>query len=115
MVAHSPEVRLIQESRGGVEVHLRWRYHRQRRADFFRFVYDSADPAIEPFITDDIKLSSYDGQTFGVKLDAPLALLGLRGREGGVRIDLVAEYAIQNNRFGNAVVGGLGVTVPVEQ
>jgi len=42
-------------------------------------------------------------------------LTSLRGRHGGVRVDLLAEYVIQDNRFGNAVVGGLGITVPVER
>ncbi len=113
MLAHSPELRLVQEWPAGMAVHLRWRYHRQDPADFFRFIYDDGDPAVQPYLTDDVKLSGFDTQTFGVKVEAPLHLLGLRGPQGGVRVDLLAEYVIQNNRFGDAVIGGLGVTVPV--
>jgi hypothetical protein len=110
MLAHSG-LRLIQVAhRSGC--HLRWRYHRQDRR-LFRSIYDGSDPAVQPYLTDDVKLSAYDTQTFGLKVDVPWALLGVRGPQGDVRVDLLAEYVIQNNRYGNAVVGGLGVTVPV--
>jgi hypothetical protein len=116
MVAHSPELRVIQEIRNGFEVHLRWRYHHQSRADFFKDVYDSGDPAVEPFLTDDVKLSAYDTHVIGVKLDSPLAAIGLCSRQTqGVRVDFTAEYVVQHNRYGNAFVGGLGLTVPVNQ
>jgi len=114
MVAHSPEVRVIQEWKNGLAVHLRGRYHRQSRADFYRAVYDSSDPALFPYLTDDVKLSHFDAYTAGVKVEAPLALFGVCGPHADVRVDLLAEYVVQHNRFGNAFVGGLGVTVPVE-
>lgn len=112
--AHTPEVRVIQELPRGIEAAGRFRYHRQTRADFYKSVYDSNDPTIEPFLTDDPKLSAFDGQTLGLKLEGPLSALGATGIRGGVRLSGVVEYVRQDNRFGNAVVAIFGFTVPFE-
>lgn len=112
LAAHTPEVRLIQELPREVEATARFRYHRQSGADFYKRVYDSNDPAVEPFLTDDPKLSSFDGQTYGVKVEGPLAALGFEGERARVRASALFEYVNQNNRFGNAVVAVFGITVP---
>ena len=110
--AHTPEVRLIQELPREVEATLRFRYHRQGSADFYKGVYDSNDPTVEPFLTDDPKLSRFAGQTYGVKIEAPLSALGIEDRRADVRASATFEYVAQNNRFGDAIVAILGVVVP---
>lgn len=112
--AHTPEVRVIQEIGADVLVHARFRYYRQTAADFFKTIYDSNDPDVEPYLTDDIKLSEFTGRTLGIKVDTSLGALGVSGDLAKVRADIVLEHVTQNNRFGNAIVGMFGVTVPFE-
>jgi hypothetical protein len=114
IVAHTPEVRAIKTLAAGVTAHARYRYHRQGAADFFKDVYDTADPMVEPFITDDVKLSAFTTHTLGVKLESALGVLGAQGWLARARADVVFEYTIQNNRFGNAVAGQLALTIPFE-
>jgi hypothetical protein len=112
LMAHTPEIRLIQDIRSGLDIHIRYRYHRQTGADFYQPVYDSSDPSIEPFLTDDIKLSSFDGHTYGLAVESTLAHLGASGALALIRAKLSLDYAVQNNRFGNAVIGQFGIAMP---
>jgi hypothetical protein len=116
IVAHSPELRVIQAVRGDVDVHVRWRYHKQSQAEFYKDVYDTGDPEMQPFLTDDVKLSNYDTHTIGFKVDAPLTALGICSRQTrDMRVDVVGEYVVQNNRYGDAFVAGLGLTIPMKR
>ena len=112
--AHTPELRVVQELGEDIVVHGRFRYYRQTAADFFEDIYDTNDPAIEPFLTDDTTLSEFTGNTVGVKIEGRLSALGMSGSLRNVRADVVVEHVTQNNRFGNAIVGMVGVTVPFE-
>ncbi|HUH01722.1 MAG TPA: DUF3570 domain-containing protein [Kofleriaceae bacterium] len=112
IVAHTPEVRAIQSLPREAELALRFRYHRQSRAEFFRTVYDTNDPTMQPFLTDDVKLSAFDGQTYGTRLEAPLSALGVRGERADIRASASFEYVVQNNRFGDAVIAEFAITVP---
>jgi hypothetical protein len=114
ITAHTPELRWIQDLSPRLALHLRYRYYRQGAADFYKDIYDSNDPAIEPWITDDTKLSAFSTQTFGVKADAALALFGVGGAAGRWRVDAVLEYITQDNRYGDAVVGQVAFTIPFE-
>jgi hypothetical protein len=115
VVGHTPEVRLVQELSPRLEVHLRYRYHRQNRADFYKTIYASADPAIEPYLTDDVKLDRLYTHTVGGKLDVALALLGLRGGLlTGARVQLSTEYIDQSSYYGNAVSAQLAISFPFE-
>ncbi len=112
ILGHTPEVRWIQELASELFVHARYRFHTQNRADFFRRVYNTGDPLLEPFITDDPKLGALATHTIGSKLELGLGLLGLGGRAGGIRAELAIDYLIQDTRYGNALQALLGVTVP---
>jgi hypothetical protein len=112
--AHTPELRLVQGLGGGAELRLRYRYYRQTRADFFKDIYDSADPAVEPFLTDDPKLSAFETQTFGALLAAPLSLLGAGGSLAAVRVEGLVEHVAQTSRFGDAFIAQVAITVPLE-
>jgi hypothetical protein len=114
ITAHTPEVKLIQELATDMDLHVRFRYHRQSKAEFFKTIYNSSDPMVEPYLTDDVKLGNYSTQAYGLKLDSTLEALGFQGSWSNVRADLSFEYVVQHNRFGNAVVGQLAFTVPFE-
>jgi hypothetical protein len=114
IVGHTPEARLVQRLPREIDIGLRFRYHRQGGADFFQTIYDSNDPAVQPFLTDDVKLSAFDGQTYGTRFEAPLSALGVRGSRADIRAGAVVEYVVQNNRFGNALIAEVAVTVPFE-
>ncbi|RMH42728.1 MAG: DUF3570 domain-containing protein, partial [Deltaproteobacteria bacterium] len=52
--AHTPEIRLVQDVARDVSVRLRYRYHRQSAAFFYRDIYDR----LERYRTDDPKLGA---------------------------------------------------------
>jgi hypothetical protein len=111
---HTPEARVVQQVPGGVDVHLRYRLHHQSRADFYRSTYATADPEVEPYLTDDVKLSRLTTHTIGGKVDLPLALLGATGELRAARAEALVEYIVQSTYYGNAVVAQVAVTVPFE-
>jgi hypothetical protein len=114
LTAHTPELRLIQEASDGVEMTVRYRYHWQSAADFFRLSYPSNDTMEFPFVTDDVKLSAFTSHTLGVKFAVRGDVIGLTGRLEEARGELVLEYIDQNNRFGNAVLANAALIVPFE-
>jgi hypothetical protein len=107
--AHTPEARVIQQAGDGVDVGLRYRYHRQGAAFFFAPSYPSAD---EEFLTDDVKLSAFTTHTLAVKLGVAGRVLGLAGALEDARGELILEYVAQANRFGNAAVAHAALTLP---
>ena len=113
--ANTPEVRAIQEFfAGDLELHLSYRYHRQRAADFYRDVYDESDPYLEPFVTADDKLGRVRSHTMGVKAATRLALFGVTGSWSNVRLEALGQYLKQNTHYGDAVIAQLALVVPVE-
>jgi hypothetical protein len=112
LIGHTPELRAIQELVPDLDAHIRYRLHHQGAADFYRTTYPSADPAVEPYLTDDVKLSELTTQTFGVKLDVAARLLGVEGRLAGARAEALFEYIRQTSYFGNAVAAQIAFTVP---
>lgn len=112
VIGHTPEARVIQEIVPDLDAHLRYRLHHQSDADFFASTYPSADPAVEPYLTDDVKLSELTTQTFGVKLDIQARLLGIDGQLGDARAEALFEYITQTTYFGNAVAAQIAFTFP---
>ena len=106
--AHPPELRVIQEASDGVEFSLRYRYHRQTAADFYkpRYVGD------EMYLSDDVKLSRFTSHLVEGKLAIRGDVLGMGGRFAESRIEAALQYVDQNNRFGNAIVAQAAFTVP---
>jgi hypothetical protein len=114
LTAHTPELRIIQQASDGVDFTMRYRYHWQDAADFFRLSYPSNDTMEFPFVTDDVKLSAFTSHTLGVKLGVRGDVIGLTGRLEELRGELVLEYIDQNNRFGNAAIAHAALTLPFE-
>ena len=113
IIGHTPEARVIQEIVPGLEARARYRYFTQNQADFWQPVYmqsELSDPTV--FVTDDEKLSAFTTHTFGLQLSAAATLIGVGGSWGDLRVDVMVERLLQSNAFGDAWVGGLGVSVP---
>lgn len=112
--AHTPELRIIQDAGETVQIGLRYRYHRQGAADFFEDSYSSADPAVEPYLTADTKLSKFHSHQLATKFLVTGATFGLEDRLAEVQGELVIEYDIQDNAFGNALEAQAAIKVPFE-
>jgi hypothetical protein len=110
--AHTPELRIIQEAGPTAEASFRYRYYRQDDAFFWREHY--GDAMTLTYVTDDPKMEPYDGHLLEAKLAMLGETFGLEGRWGGTRVEGILEYIIQHNRFGNAVVAHVAITVPFE-
>lgn len=111
--AHTPEARVVQGIGEHLDVTVGYRYYRQGKADFYQAVYDSADPMEEPFLTADVKLSRLHSHKVGGGLGVVLAALGIGGTMGRARLDLVFDYMATSTHLGSAVIGELGLTVPL--
>jgi Protein of unknown function (DUF3570) len=112
VVSHTPELRAVQAAGDAMEVGLGFRYYRQRAANFFKSVYETADPMVEPYLTDDPKLSKFTGETITARFAVLGRAFGLDGNWGETRAEVVVEYVVQHNRFGNAGIAHVGLTVP---
>jgi hypothetical protein len=112
--AHTPELRAVQEIGHAIDASLRFRYYSQDGAYFYRVRYPPDDAAMSQFVTDDVKLSSFDGYTLEAKGGVLGEAIGLPGRWAAVRIEGMLEYTVQHNRFGNAVVAHAAFTIPFE-
>jgi Protein of unknown function (DUF3570) len=112
--AHTPELRIVQEVGALADASIRYRYYHQTAAYFYKDRYPALDTTMIQYITDDPKMSAFDGHV----LEAKLGVLGeefeLTGRWAGARIEGVLEYIIQHNRFGDAVVAHVALTVPFD-
>lgn len=108
---HTPELRIVQQVGYSVDAAFRYRYHTQDGSFFFRERYDSAD---EMFVSDDVKLSTMSTHLMEAKLGIAGEAFGLQGRWATARFEGILQYAAQYNRFGNAIIAQLGVTIPIE-
>jgi len=110
--AHTPELRIVQEVGQTIDASLRYRYYTQTAAFFWEKRYPDASTV--EYLTDDPKMSPFDGHV----IEAKLGLLGetfdFGGRWAGTRFEGIIEYIVQHNRFGNAVVAHVAITVPFD-
>jgi Protein of unknown function (DUF3570) len=112
VLAHTPELRVVQALGDALEVGADVRYYWQSEADFYKPVYPTSNSAVEAYLTDDPKLSRFTGETFGGKVAVAGRAFGLDGMWGDARAELIVEYVVQHNRFGNAGVAHAALTVP---
>jgi hypothetical protein len=109
--AHTPEVRAIQQVGDSVDASLRYRFHHQDGAFFYQDRYASPD---EMFISDDVKLSTFNSHTIEAKLGILGQAFDLEGRWAGARFEGILEYVVQHNRFGNAIIAHVALTLPFD-
>jgi Protein of unknown function (DUF3570) len=115
VIGHTPEARVIQEVTPGFDIHLRYRLHHQNAADFYKPIYMSADPEMEPYLTDDVKLDRLTTHSFGGKLEVELSLIGFRGGPlARARAQASFEYIDQSTYYGNAVAAQFAFSVPFD-
>jgi hypothetical protein len=110
--AHTPELRIVQEVGMTVDASVRYRYYRQDAAFFWQERY--GDPTMLEFVTDDPKMTAFDGHLIEAKLGVLGDTFGLRGRWAAARFEGILEYIVQHNDFHNAVVAHAALTVPFD-
>lgn len=112
--SHTPELRIVQEVGRTVDASVRYRFYAQNAASFYRERYPTTDPTVQTYLSDDVKLAKYTSHT----LEAKLGMLGeafdLGGRWAGARFEGILAYVVQHNRFGNAIIAHLALTVPFD-
>jgi hypothetical protein len=112
--AHTPELRIIQQVGLAADASVRYRYHSQDAAFFYEDRYSTTDISVNRYLSDDVKLSSFTGHTFEAKLGILGETFGMSGRWAGARFEGILEYVVQHNRFGNAIIAHVALTVPFE-
>ncbi|MGE0399326.1 MAG: DUF3570 domain-containing protein [Kofleriaceae bacterium] len=112
--AHTPEVRIVQQVGFSADASVRYRYHSQDGAFFYRDRYATSDITMQPYLTDDVKLDTFTGHTFEAKLGILGDSFGMEGRWAGARFEGILSYILQHPRFGNAITAQVALTVPFE-
>lgn len=108
---HTPEIRAIQQIGEAADATFRYRLHRQTQKAFF---YEERYEMVEAgdFVSDDVKLSKFTSHTMEAKLGVLGEAFELPERWAGARLEVILQYLIQNNRFGNAIVAHAAITIP---
>ena len=112
--AHTPELRVVQQVGLNADGTFAYRYYTQTKSFFEMEKYP--DPAVMPlpYYTFDPKMTAFDSHLFEAKLGIYGREFGLTGKWAGTRFEGLLEYVVQNNRFGNAGVAHVSVTVPFD-
>lgn len=110
IVAHTPELRFVQDMGSTAWFGASYRYHRQTAADFYRDTYDAA----QPYLSADDKLARGTSHAFGGRLGVTGATFDLDGRWEDARVEVMLEYYLQSASFGNATIAHAALTLPVE-
>jgi len=112
--AHTPELRIVQQVGIDADAAIRFRYYTQTAAFFYEPRYGDPMTMSIPYLTDDPKMSAFTGQTMEAKLGVLGHAFELGGRWSAARFEGILEYVVQHNRFGNAVVAHVALTLPIE-
>jgi len=112
--AHTPEVRVVQAVGRTADAAIRYRYHAQDKAVFYRDRYSTTDISVHRYLSDDVKLDAFTGHLFEAKLGILGEAFGMSGHWAGARFEGILEYVRQQNRFGNAIIAHVALTVPFE-
>ncbi|MBL0220539.1 MAG: DUF3570 domain-containing protein [Myxococcales bacterium] len=112
--AHTPEIRIVQQVGYSADATFRYRFYKQDAAFFYRDRYSTTDPAVLPYLSDDVKLDAFTTHTFEAKLGVLGEAFGAGGRWSGARFEGILSYVAQDNRFGNAIIAHVALTVPLD-
>ena len=112
--AHTPELRIVQQAGYDIDASVSYRYYTQDGAYFYHARYPPDDAAMTQYVSDDVKLSDFTGHTFEAKFGILGEAFELGGRWAGARFEGILEYVIQHNRFGNAVIAHVALTLPFD-
>lgn len=111
--ANTVELRAVKDVGEWITVGARYRYHRQDAADFYQDAYAPAD-VTDPYLSADVKLSAFDSHLVGARLEIAGGAIGTVGVLENARLELLAEYVVQHNDFGNALVSYVALVLPFE-
>jgi hypothetical protein len=116
ITAHTPELRIVQQVGSVADAAFRYRYYTQTASFFAPSKYGGRypDPTMNdvPFLTDDPKMTAFDGHILEAKLGIFGDAFELGGNWAKARFEGILEYIVQHNRFGNAIEAQLAVTLP---
>ncbi len=112
--AHTPEIRIVQQVGYTVDATIRYRFYTQSQAFFYRDRYPTTDAAAFPYLSDDVKLDAFRTHTFEAKLGVLGDTFGASGRWSAARFEGILSYVVQDNRFGNAIIAHVALTVPLD-
>lgn len=112
--AHTPELRIVQEVGHVADATLAYRFYTQTHAFFYHDRYSTVDPSVNRYISDDAKLEAFQTHVIEAKLGVLGEAFGATGRWSGARFEGILSYAAQGNRFGNAIIAHVALTVPIE-
>jgi hypothetical protein len=112
--AHTPELRIVEDINSDIDASFRYRYYKQDAAFFYQRPYPDQTVQMSQYLTDDPKMTAFDGHLFEAKLGMLGETFGLSGRWAGARFEGILEYIVQEKHFGNAVVAHAALTVPFE-
>ncbi len=112
--AHTPELRLVQQVSHTADAAVRYRFHTQDRAFFYRDRYPTGDVTMQEFLSDDVKLDAHSTHLVEAKLGILGEAFGMSGRWEGARFEGILQYALLHPRFGNAIVAHVALTVPFD-
>ncbi|MEO7094035.1 MAG: DUF3570 domain-containing protein [Polyangiales bacterium] len=110
--AHTPEIRIVQQVGYSADASFRYRFYKQDQAYFYRDRYVSIDPSVSKYLSDDVKLDDFTTHTFEAKLGIFGEAFGIGGRWSAARFEGILSYVAQDNRFGNAIIAHVALTVP---
>jgi len=110
IVAHTPELRMVQDMGSTAWFGASYRYHRQTAADFYQDSYAAA----QPYLSADDKLARGTSHAFGGRLGVTGATFDLEGRWENARVEVMLEYYVQSASFGNATIAHAALTLPIE-
>ncbi|HEY1811842.1 MAG TPA: DUF3570 domain-containing protein [Kofleriaceae bacterium] len=110
--AHAPELRIVQDVGQYADASVAYRYYHQTASYFYEQRYGEIDPTAVHFITDDPKMSAFDGDMMQAKLGVAGAEFGFGGNWAAARFEGILSYIIQHNRFGNAGEAQFAITYP---
>jgi hypothetical protein len=112
--AHTPEIRIIQDVGSTVDASFRYRYYKQDAAFFYEKPYPDQSVQMSQYLTDDPKMTAFDGHLLEAKLGMLGETFGLSGIWADARFEGILEYIVQHNRFGNAVEAHVAPTYPFD-
>jgi hypothetical protein len=116
ITAHTPELRIVQQVGDFADAGFAYRYYTQTAAFFAPSAYGGRypDPTMEsvPYLTDDPKMTAYDGHIIQAKLGVQGGAFELPDNWAHARFEGILQYVVQHNRFGNAIEAHVALSVP---
>jgi hypothetical protein len=110
--AQTPELRVVQQIGANADAGIRFRFYTQTAAFFYEDRYATSNVAVQPFLSDDPKMSAFSSETMEAKLGVFGREFELKGIWADARFEGILAYIVQHNAFGNAVEAQAALILP---